>query len=366
MLKIKDICAYLEKIAPLPLQESYDNAGLIVGNPREEVKGVLCTLDSTEEVVDEAIENGCNLIVAHHPIVFSGLKKLSGNSYIERTIIKAIKNDVAIYAIHTNLDNVHNGVNAKICEKLGLDNLRILSSGKEALLKLAVFVPQTHVDELLQALGNAGAGKIGDYQNCSFSTTGEGRFQPMDSANPFIGKAGGEIEKVKEEKIEVILPVTKKGKVLQAMYQAHPYEEVAFDIYRLENGNPETGSGMLGNLKNEMQPLDFLRHLKESMELATIKHTALPQKNIKKVAVCGGSGSFLLTKAMSAKADIFITSDYKYHQFFDADGKIVIADIGHFESEKYTRELLVDILTPKFKELTIIESKVNTNPINYF
>jgi len=362
---IKDICNYLESIAPLSLQESYDNAGLITGNLKDEVTGVLCTLDCIETVLEEAIEKNCNLVVAHHPIVFSGLKKLSGGSYIERVIIKAIKNDIAIYAIHTNLDNIQTGVNAKICEKLQLQNTSILAPGKEKLLKLAAFVPQTHTDIVLNALGEAGAGQIGDYQNCSFSVTGEGRFQANKNANPFIGETD-KLEKVHEDKVEVIFPTFLKGKVLNALLHHHPYEAVAYDLYQLQNNNPTVGSGMIGKLEKAMPALDFLQYLKEKMQLKVIRHTALTDNSIQKVAVCGGSGSFLLRQALSKKADIFITADYKYHQFFDADNKIIIADIGHFESEQFTRELLFEMLNSKFNDVQLVTSTVNTNPVNYF
>ena len=364
MTKVRDITNYLESIAPLSLQENYDNAGLITGNSNMKVTGVLCTLDSTEEIIDEAIDRNCNLVVAHHPIVFSGLKKLNGKNYIERTVIKAIKNDIAIYAIHTNLDNVNTGVNAMICKKLGLTNTTILAKGKDELLKLASFVPAENTDKVLQALGDAGAGAIGNYKNCSFWVEGEGRFQPSDSANPHIGEAN-KLEKVKERKIEVIFPKYLKGKVMQALKSAHPYEEIAFDIYTLENKDKETGSGMVGELPHELLAIDFLYELKEKMNCKCIKHTALSEKPVKKIAVCGGSGSFLLGNAISANADIFITADYKYHQFFDADNKIVIADIGHYESEQFTKELLAEWLAQKFQKMSVFESEKNTNPVYY-
>ncbi|UZR93871.1 Nif3-like dinuclear metal center hexameric protein [Chondrinema litorale] len=364
MTKVKDITRFLETIAPLSLQESYDNAGLITGDPNMEITGVLCTLDSTEEILAEAIEKKCNMVVAHHPIVFSGLKKLNGKNYVERTIIKAIKNDIAIYAIHTNLDNVQIGVNAMICNKLGIKNTSILASGKDSLLKLVSFVPVEHTDKILNALGEAGAGAIGNYKNCSFSIEGEGRFQPDDAANPYIGEAG-KLEKVKENKVEVIFPKSIKGKVMQALRNSHPYEEIAFDIYLLENRDKETGSGMIGELETAMPAIDFLHLVKEKMNCKSIRHTALLEKPIKKVAVCGGAGSFLLNYAIGANADIFITADYKYHQFFDADNKIIIADIGHYESEQYTKELLAGWLREKFQHNSILVTERNTNPVYY-
>lgn len=364
-MKIKDITHFLETIAPTVYQESYDNAGLITGNPMDEVTSVLVTLDVTEEVIDEAIKRDCNLIVAHHPIIFQGLKKLTGRNYVERTVIQAIKNDVAIYAIHTNLDNVKNGVNAKICEKIGIQDPQILAPKSEILQKLTVFVPSENANQLRGALGKAGAGNMGDYSDCIFSVTGEGTFRPNDKANPHIGEAQ-KLEKVTEERIEVIFPKYLQGRVLSAMQKVHPYEEVAYFLHALENKNPYVGSGMIGKLAEPMDEIAFFKHLKTSMNLTAFKHTTLRHKPIEKVAVCGGAGGFLLRNAISAGADIFITSDYKYHEFFDAENRIIIADIGHYESEIFTNNLLADFLTSKFENLAVKLVETNTNPVQYF
>ena len=261
-MKIKQVTSFLESIVPLVYQESYDNCGLIIGDSNSEVKGALITLDCTEAIIDEAIETGCNLVIAHHPIIFSGLKKLNGSNYIERTVIKAIKNDIAIYAIHTNLDNVHNGVSAKIAEKLGLENCKILA----------------------------------------------------------------------------------------------PKQELNTDL---------VGSGIIGELNEAVDAVGFLKNLKLTMQTDCVRHTPLVSKTIKTVAVCGGSGSFLLKNAIAAKADIFITADFKYHEFFDAENKIVIADIGHYESEQFTKDLIYDLLVKNFTKFAVRLSKVNTNPIKY-
>lgn len=365
-MKIKDITNYLESIAPASLQESYDNAGLIVGNPNTEVTGVLISLDSTEDIVDEAIEKGCNLIVAHHPIVFFGLKRLNGKNYVERTVIKAIQNNVALYAIHTNLDNVQVGVNRMICRKIGIENPKILAPKKNLLKKLTVFVPKANKEEVFDAMTNAGAGSLGNYSHWSFQTEGKGTFMPNEQANPSIGKAN-ELQEADECRIEVVFPDYLAGKVIATMKQAHPYEEVAHFLQSIENDHPEIGSGMIGTLPEPMEPKAFLRHLKNAMDIGVIKHTALPDGPIKKVAVCGGAGGFLLRKAISRRADIFITADYKYHEFFDADKKIVIADIGHYESEQYTKDLLQEMLIEKFGEkLPFILCETNTNPVSYF
>ena len=365
-MRIKDITNYLESLAPKSLQESYDNAGLIVGNPKAEVTGVLIALDSTEDVVDEAIEKGCNLIVAHHPIVFFGLKRLNGNGYVERTVIKAIKNDIALYAIHTNLDNVKTGVNAMISERIGLQNTRILSPKKGLLKQLTVFVPKTHQNELFDALTTAGAGELGNYSHWSFQTNGQGTFKPLPASNPKVGEVG-KLESVNEVRLEMIFPNHLSGKVITALHQAHPYENPAYYLQQIENQHPDIGSGMIGVLENPMKEEDFLKHLKQTMQVSVIKHTKLKGKPIKKVAVCGGAGGFLLTKAIGSNADIFITSDYKYHEFFDADGKIIIADIGHYESEQFTKELLLNMLKLAFgDDEKFLLCETNTNPVTYF
>jgi dinuclear metal center YbgI/SA1388 family protein len=364
-MKIQDITHCLETFAPLSLQESYDNCGLIVGNPLQEVTKALLCLDSTEAVVDEAIATGCNLIIAHHPIVFSGLKKLNGKNYIERTVIKAIKNDIAIYAIHTNLDNVSQGVNRKIGEKLGLKNLKMLSPKKQQLKKLATYVPESDAEKVRNALFEVGAGNISNYSKCSFNVLGVGTFEGNEQSNPTIGEPG-KTATVQEQKIEVVFPAYSEGKIIQALKAAHPYEEVAYDIYAVENGWNEVGSGMFGELAEPISEEIFLQQIKDKLQAKVVRHTALLSKMVRKVAVCGGSGSFLLPNAISAEADMFITSDFKYHQFFDAEGKIVIADIGHYEGEQYTPEIIQQLLSEKLPTFATLFSKINTNPINYF
>ncbi len=364
MTLVKDITQYLEKIAPLSYQESYDNAGLIVGNPHMTVTGVLVTLDSTEAVVEEAIAKGCNLIVAHHPIVFKGLKKLNGHNYVERTVIKAIKHDIAIYAIHTNLDHVVGGVNGMIAERLGLQNVRILAPKSDTLLKLVSFVPEEATQKVLDALYEAGVGAIGNYDHCSFRVNGTGTFRPNDVAQPYIGSAQTD-ESVTENRIEVLFPAHLESKVLNTLKKAHPYEEVAFYISALRNQHQEVGAGAVGELSNAMTGDAFLTHLKDTMGLQMIRHTAFVSDSIQKVAVCGGAGGFLLGDAIGANADVFVTADYKYHEFFDADGRILICDIGHYESEVYTKELLQRYLSKKFVNFATILSETNTNPVFY-
>ena len=364
-MKVKNITELLESWAPLDYQESYDNARLITGDSNAILKGVLITLDCIEEVVQEAIEKDCNLIIAHHPIVFTGLKSLTGSNYIERTIIKAIKNDIAIYAIHTNLDNVHNGVNKKIADLLGLTNLKILAPKPSTLSKLVTFAPIENTDDVLNKLHEAGAGMIGNYEHCSFTTEGTGTFKPNDLATPYIGESNKK-ESLKENRIELIFPTHLKAKVLNTLKNVHPYEEVAYYITALSNSNQEVGAGLIGHLPSEMMSLDFLNFVKEKFNLKTIKHTKIHKSKVNRIAVCGGAGSFLLSKAKEVNADIFITADYKYHEFFDAENQITILDIGHYESEVFTKELIYDFLKEKMANIALNLSEVVTNPINYF
>lgn len=363
-ITIKAVTDYLESIAPRAYQESYDNAGLITGQANTPVTGIVVSLDCTEAVVDEAIALGANLIVAHHPIVFKGLKKLNGSNYVERTVIKAIKHDIALYAIHTNLDNVLTGVNKKICDQIGLINTRILLPKKDTLSKLVVFIPQENTDTVLTALHEAGAGQIGQYKNCSFRVAGTGTFKPVAGANPHIGQVDQQTY-VTETRAEVIFPAHREGAVLEALRRSHPYEEVAYYVTPLVNENQEVGSGMIGELPSPQEPLAFLKGLKQHMALSVIRHTPLLDRKVLKIAVCGGSGSFLLPHAIRAGADVFVTADFKYHEFFDADGRIIIADIGHYESEVFTKELIYEELTKRFTTFAINFSKTVTNPISY-
>ena len=363
-MRIKDITDYLETIAPLHYQENYDNSGLIVGDKNAPVKKILITLDAIEEVVDEAIKEKCQLIIAHHPIVFSGLKKLNGKNYVERVVIKAIKNNIAIYAIHTNYDNVIDGVNAKICERLGLVDCEILLPKKQLLKKLYTFIPVAHHERVAKAVFDAGAGYIGNYSETSFNVKGTGTFKGNEKSNPVIGKKGV-LEKADEIKFETIFPAFIEEKIIAALLETHPYEEVAYDIVLLDNAYSKVGSGMVGNLKKPVDELSFLKSAKKNLKTDSIRYTKLLGKPIKRVAVCGGSGRFLLNNAIAANADVFITADFKYHDFFDADSKLIVADVGHYESEQFTKELLLQHLSEKFPILAALISNINTNPIKY-
>jgi dinuclear metal center YbgI/SA1388 family protein len=363
-MKLHELTNYLESLAPLAYQEDYDNSGLIVGHPDKEINSALVSLDCTEAVVDDAIAKGCQVIVSHHPIVFKGLKKLNGKTYVERVIEKAIKNNIAIYAIHTNLDAVANGVNARICETLGLTDCRILAPKHGLLKKLVTYVPVNYADKVRAALFAAGAGQIGNYTEVSFNTEGTGTFKAGENADPFVGEKGI-IQKEPEIKIEVVYPVNLENKILVALFMEHPYEEVAYDLYALTNQYQTVGSGMVGELAEPIDELAFLQMVKYKMNAGAIRYTKLRHKPVKRVAVCGGSGSFLLKNAISAGADVFVTADFKYHEFFDAEEKLVIADIGHFESEQFTQNLIVELIKKKFANFAVRLTEVNTNPIKY-
>lgn len=363
-MKIKEITNCIEEIAPLNYAEGFDNVGLLIGNYNTEVSGVLVTLDTLENIVDEAIETNCNLIVSFHPIIFGGLKKINGNSYVERVILKAIKNDIAIYAMHTALDNSNVGVNAKICKVLGIKNPQILIPQKNTIKKLTTYAPVENATKVRKALFDAGAGMIGNYENCSFNTIGIGTYKGNDNSNPTIGEKG-KFHSENETFISVIFEKHKEKKILTALFDAHMYEEVAYDIVSLENSNQEIGLGMIGELEENISEIDFLKKVQKIMNSKGIRHSKLLNKHVKKVAVLGGSGSFAIENAIQSGADMYITSDIKYHEFYKAENKLVIADIGHYESEQFTKNLLVDILTKKFPNFAIILSQRNTNPIYY-
>lgn len=370
-MQIKAITDFLENLAPLYLQESFDNSGLLLGSHQQEVNKALCTLDVTEAVVEEAIEKGCQLILAHHPLIFSPLYQLNGKNHVERAILKALKNDIAIYAAHTNLDNAGAGVNAKIADKLGLKNTEILRPKAGILKKLVTFCPNLNSNSgeyypgiIRQALFNAGAGKIGDYDQTSFNMQGKGTFRPPDASQPFVGEKQ-RMHVQDEIRIETVFPAYLQKDVIQTLFDAHPYEEVAYDVYPLDNTFTPTGSGMVGELPEKMEESDFLNHVKTTMQANGIRHTNLTGQSVKKVAICGGAGRFLLKDAIKAGAEAFVTSDFKYHDFFDVEDQFLLADIGHYESEQFTIDLLYDWVKHEFPNFDLYKTEVNTNPIHY-
>ena len=364
-MKISEVIKCLEGFAPLSLQEDYDNAGLLIGSADDECSGIITTLDVTEYVINEAIQKKCNLIVAHHPIIFKGLKKINGKNYVERSVIAAIKNNIAVYAIHTNLDNVANGVNQKIAQKLNLQNTKVLFPKEGMLKKLVTFCPQKNAEEVRNALFKAGAGMIGKYSECSFNLEGLGTFKAGEGAEPYVGKIGERHEE-NETRIEVIFPGYLQNQIVQSLKEAHPYEEVAYDIYALSNQHNDIGSGLVGDFPEPVSEEDLLSRLKTAFGLEVIRHTAFIHKKITKAAVCGGAGSFLLPAAKASGAGVYITSDVKYHEFFDADNTILLADIGHYESEQFTIDLLADILQQKFPNFAVLKTEIKTNPVNYY
>ena len=364
-IKIRDVIEIIEDFAPLHYAEDFDNVGLIVGNPEAELRGILVSLDTLEMTVDEAIEKNCNLIVSFHPIIFKGLTKIVGKSYIERAVVKAIKNDIHIYASHTALDNHVQGVSAKMSEVLGLLNTRVLLPKKGLIKKLTTYVPVQQAEQVRQALFDAGAGKIGNYDHCSFNWQGQGTYRGNEASNPTLGTKGIDHQEA-EICVQVIFESHLEKTILKALKEDHPYEEVAFEVVTLDNLHQHIGLGMVGNLEQEMSAPEFLDQLRDKFHLKVIRHSDLLNKKIKRVAVLGGSGSFAIENAMMAGADIYVTADLKYHDFFRAENKIVLADIGHYESEQFTKNLLVELLSKKITNFAIILSEKNTNPINYY
>jgi dinuclear metal center YbgI/SA1388 family protein len=364
-MQIGEIIRLIEVWAPPSLQEPYDNSGLLTGSAEWDCSGIMVALDSTEEVISNAKQKGCNLVIAHHPIIFSGLKKITGKNYVEKAIIAAIKQDVAIYSVHTNLDNVLHGVNKSIAQKLGMVNNSVLLPKTSQLKKLYTFVPTNHAEAVRSAIFNAGGGKIGNYSECSFNSGGTGTFKAEPGANPYVGKTGERHEE-NELKIEVIFPAWLEAQLIKAMKEAHPYEEVAYDIVPLSNENQLVGSGLVGQLPHPLTEHEFLDLLKSTFHLKLVRHTAFLQKPVQKIALCGGAGSFLTAAAIASGADAFVTADLKYHDFFDADGKLLLADIGHWESEQFTIDLLIDFLTQKIPTFAVLKTDVQTNPVFYY
>jgi dinuclear metal center YbgI/SA1388 family protein len=362
-MKIIEVLEYFEQLIPVDFQENYDNCGLQLGNAQDDFKQAIITLDITEEILDEAINRGSNLIISHHPLIFHCLKKITGSSYVERVIEKAIKNNITIYSAHTSLDNNFAGLNVYIGSKLGLKNMKILSPVGNLLKKLVVFCPTDHAEKLCEELFLAGGGHIGNYDCCSFNVQGKGSFRGNDNANPFVGKPN-ELHYEEETRIELIFPNNIEKKIIKALLLNHPYEEVAYDIYKLDNTYEKVGAGIIGNLEYPANTLDFLQFIKETFGTNCIRHNKISIQQIQTVAFCGGSGIFLTNQAIRSKADIFITSDIKYHDFFEE--KIILADIGHFESEQFSVELIAAMLKKKFPTFAFLISETKTNPVNYF
>lgn len=364
-MKIKDILPILEEMAPLGTAEDFDNVGLLVGDAQWEATGILVCHDALEEVIQEAVDNNCNLVVCFHPILFSGLKKITGKNYVERAVIKAIKNDVAIYAMHTALDNDPNGVNKIFCNALGLEDTQILVPKENAIKKITTYTTPENAPILRTALFEAGAGSIGNYDQCSYSSVGTGTYRGNEHSNPVIGEKH-QLHTAEEIKIELTYPKHREAAIMTALFKNHVYEEVAYELTALTNKNQNMGLGMIGTLKNELDETAFLQLVKDKMDCGGIRHSGLLNKKIKRVAVLGGSGSYAIKHAINSGADAYLTADLKYHQFYEAEKKLLLCDIGHFESERYTKNYIFDYITKKLRNFAIILSQENTNPVKYF
>ena len=363
-MKVKEIVSALERFAPLPLQDGFDNAGLQIGLTDAEATGALLCLDVTEAVLDEAIALGCNLVISHHPLIFKGYKSITGKDYVERCILKAIRNDIVVYSAHTNLDNAPQGVNFKIAEKIGLKDIRILDPKENSLVKLVTFVPTAQANEVREALFNAGCGNIGNYDSCSYNIEGEGTFRAHEGTHPFCGSIG-ELHNEKEVRVETILPAYLQSVVIKTLLSIHPYEEPAYDLYPLKNSWAQVGSGVVGELENPETELEFLKRIKKTFEVGCLRHNKLNGREIQRVALCGGSGAFLIPQAIRANTDVFITGEIKYHEYFGHEEDLLLAEIGHYESEQYTKEIFYSIIRDLFPNFALHLSKINTNPIKY-
>jgi dinuclear metal center YbgI/SA1388 family protein len=363
-MKINQIIAVLEEMAPLSYAEDFDNVGLLVGNQETEATGVLICHDALENIIDEAVRENCNLVVCFHPILFSGLKKITGKNYVERAVIKAIKNDIAIFAVHTALDNHQEGVNKIFCSILGLRDTKILIPKQNFIKKLVTYTVPENAEKIRNVMFKAGAGKIGNYEDCSFNSEGFSTYKGNENSNPTIGNKL-ELTQTDEIKIEVIFEKHLESSILKALFSNHIYEEVAYEIYDLQNSHQNIGLGMIGTLEKPMDEKDFLLFVKEKIQADGIRHSAFLNKKIQKVAVLGGSGSFAIKEAIRAGADAFLTADLKYHQFYEAENQLLLADVGHFESERYTKNYILDYLTKKMPNFAFILSKENTNPVKY-
>jgi dinuclear metal center YbgI/SA1388 family protein len=365
MIKVKDIADYIESKVPLEFQEDYDNSGLILGNPQQEVRAVLLCLDITGQILDEAISNKCNMIISHHPLIFKGIKKLIGSDSEQRLIIKAIENNIAIYALHTNLDNSYDGLNALLCNKLGIINYKILQPSLNQLNKLVTFCPHECAEKVRMSLFKVGAGHIGNYDCCSFNSYGQGTFRASNQATPFVGEKN-KLHFEDETRIEVVFPSFLETVLISTLIENHPYEEVAYDIFTLKNRYEKSGAGVVGDLEHEKDLFDFLRYVKEVTGTPVIRHTIPTGKKVKRVALCSGSGNFLIQQALNEQADLFLTADLKYHDFFKPQGDLVLADIGHYESEQFVKEWIYAVLIKKFSTFAVLISETNTNPVKYY
>jgi dinuclear metal center YbgI/SA1388 family protein len=363
-MKLRELCSFLESEIPLAFQESYDNSGLQVGNPEMAINAALLAVDVTEEVIAEALKYSCNLVISHHPLIFGNLKRITGNTQAERIVYSCIKNDIAVYSAHTNLDITHSGVSRKMAEKLGLENIVVLVPLEKKLIKLVTYIPESHLDKVRNAIFDAGAGSVGNYDRCGFTVDGTGSFRGNEQTNPFVGKSG-EMTFEKEVRFETVFYSHLKEKMIRTLIENHPYEEVAYDLYSLENRNIDAGLGCTGEFPSPLMEEEFLHKVSEVFNSGGIRHSQKSGRKINKVALCGGSGASLISNAISSKSDAYITADIKYHSYFEAENKLLLVDTGHYESEKFAVEILKDLIIKKFPKFALRFSETNTNPINY-
>lgn len=364
-IPLRTLLACIEQWAPFSWQESYDNAGLILGDPDRNVTEALVCFDVTPEVVDEAVRIGAGLIVSHHPAIFKGIKRINPASRLGYMIKQSLCHDIAWCALHTNLDNTLNGVNSYLCEQLGLKDVQPLAPLQDIYGKLQVYVPEAYAEKLRQALAEAGCGAGARYDACSYSSRGEGRFRAGSQAHPFSGQIG-ELHCEAECKIECLYPLHKTRQVLDVLRTNHPYEEPAFDLLPLRNEATGQGAGAIGNLQESMQETELLDKLKELTGTHCIRHSGFRGRKIRRIALCGGSGGSFIGNACARQADAYITGDLKYHDFADAGSGTWLVDIGHFESEKFAMELIFRFIRKNFPNFAVSISEQARNPVSFY
>ncbi len=362
-IKCSELMKFMEEFAPVNLAEDYDNVGLLIGSRNQEIKKVLVCLDVTTKVVEEAVEKKVNLIVSHHPIIFKGLKRIVEEDPKGRLLYKLIRNGIGVYSAHTNMDFTHGGINDTLANLLGLSNIRNLKKHKEdRFFKIVVFVPEQNTDTVREAMCSAGAGWVGDYSDCTFMVKGTGTFKPLEGTNPYIGSKGN-LEKVEEYRLETIVPQKKLKKVVNAMIEAHPYEEVAYDVYPMELSLKEYGFGKVGSLV-ETQKLDkFISTVKEKLNVKSVRVIGSVKKEIRNVAVFCGSFDTDVINSMNG-VDVLVTGDMKYHDALDAaEMGLCIIDAGHYSTERIMVPRLAWILSQRFASVDIETSILEENPI---
>ena len=365
-MTIKDVTTFLEQKFPLYLQEDFDNCGVQCGDVRQEISGAMVCFEMSEQVIDEAIDKGCNLVISHHPLMLKrGICKIVPTDRVGAMICKALAHNMVLYSMHTNIDSGEGGGNDAFAEKLRLRNVKVLEPHKGMYRKLVVFVPKENAETLKSALFAVGCGVQGNYDSCGYTLHGQGQFRPLEGANPHIGEEN-HLEHVDEERVEMIYPTGLQRAVVQAIYDNHPYEEPAFDLLPLENESRTIGLGRIGELPKELPVSDFLGYLKDNLGFIHCRYCGDETKMIRKVAVCGGGGSSFIDLAIASGADAYVSGDFKYHDFFKSYQKTLLVDIGHYEGEFFIKNIIFNLLNEKFSTFATLISKMESLEVKFF